>query len=165
MMGNGSSQSLHEMMRDTLLRNVSRDTLDLMMHDSLSRNVSNVSLTELVRNYSSGSLEAVMEQGEAWPDHSDHANYPSGATYPSNEQPHSYSWQAPATVSPKVRQSLVPACSVPSLLLSALTCLCAQQCGRRCAECCGRMAKCLHVLPKCCHRMPSDARQCAAEPL
>ena len=63
MMGNSSSQSLHEMMRDTLLRNVSRD--NLMMHDSLSRNVSNVSLTELVRNYSSGSLEAVMEQGEA----------------------------------------------------------------------------------------------------
>jgi hypothetical protein len=127
MMGNGSSQSLHEMMRDTLLRNVSRDTLDLMMHDSLSRNVSNVSLTELVRNYSSGSLEAVMEQGEAWPDHSDHGSYASGgsypshATYPSNELPHSYSWQAPATVSPKVRQSLVPASSVPCLLLSALT--------------------------------------------
>ena len=125
MMGNSSSQSLHEVMRDTLLRNVSRD--NLMMHDSLSRNVSNVSLTELVRNYSSGSLEAVMEQGEAWPDHSDHGSYASGgsypshATYPSNELPHSYSWQAPATVSPKVRQSLVPASSVPCLLLSALT--------------------------------------------
>ena len=179
MLGNSSSQSLHEMMRDTLLRNVSRD--NLMMHDSLSRNVSNVSLTELVRNYSSGSLEAVMEQGEAWPDHSDHTTYPSGATYPSHatypssEQPHSYSWQALATVSPKVRQSTVPACSVPLLASKRFhvfarptmwvqmqhgvagwqsVCTCCQSVAIRCLPKCHRMA-----------RMPSDTRLCAAEPL
>jgi hypothetical protein len=49
----------------TLSRNVSRDSF--MVNDGLSRNVSNASLTEMVRNYSSASLEAVMEQSEAWP--------------------------------------------------------------------------------------------------
>lgn len=70
MMTSVSSHSLNELMHrandgdaSTLSRNVSRDNL---MHDSLLRNVSDTCLTEMVRNYSSGSLEAVMEQSEGW---------------------------------------------------------------------------------------------------
>lgn len=89
MLGSSSSQSLNELMQ--------RSTPESMvLRDTLSRNVSNVSLTEMVRNYSSGSLEAVMEQGEGWPDQAD------PATYPSHSEAHAYGAQAPATVSPKM---------------------------------------------------------------
>lgn len=89
MLGSSSSQSLNELMQ--------RSTPESMvLRDTLSRNVSNVSLTEMVRNYSSGSLEAVMEQGEGWPDQAD------PGTYPSHSEAHAYGAQAPATVSPKM---------------------------------------------------------------
>lgn len=72
MMVSMSSQSLSDMMQrdgDVLSRNMSRDNL---MHDTLLRNASDTSLTDMVRNYSSASLEAVMEHGQhdvagAWP--------------------------------------------------------------------------------------------------
>lgn len=65
MIPSSSSQSLSELMqRSPLPRNTSTD--NFLMRDTLSRNVSNVSLTEMVRNYSSASLAAVMEQNETW---------------------------------------------------------------------------------------------------
>lgn len=60
MVTSASSLSLSELIqRDTMSRNFSRD--QLMLSDTLSRNASNTSLTDMVRNYSSGSLQAVME--------------------------------------------------------------------------------------------------------
>ena len=119
MLGSSSSQSLNELMQ--------RSTPESMvLRDTLSRNVSNVSLTEMVRNYSSGSLEAVMEQGEGWPDQAD------PATYPSHSEAHAYGAQAPATVSPKVRLSScadvhVCVCPCPQLLRSVLSSLLAYE--------------------------------------
>lgn len=85
MMPSMSSQSLSEFMQrdgDMLSRNVSRDNL---MHDTLLRNVSDTSLTEMVRNYSSGSLEAVMEQSEGWVHAEADANHPDAGSKGSNK--------------------------------------------------------------------------------
>jgi len=78
MLGSMSSQSLNELMQrdgEALSRNMSRENL---MHDTLLRNVSDTSLNDMVRNYSSASLEAVMEHGQ----HHMSALWPAGAPSP-----------------------------------------------------------------------------------
>ena len=55
-----------------LSRNVSRD--NLLLNDALTRNGSEPSLTEMVRNYSSTSLAAVLESSEGWDQSASPAN-------------------------------------------------------------------------------------------